>query len=81
MSTIYKRSPKILEIRVELPAAHLGQMTVKLSNPNYMTEKKIVDFCHMGIIKTGDNLPCVHMAKDIEVSNRTGTTFFTDADG
>ena len=79
MSTIYKRSPKILEIRVELPTGHIGPMTLELSNPNFDIEKKVVDFCHMGIVEVGENLPCVHMSNDIMVSN--GTETFENSDG
>ena len=79
MASIFKRAPKILEIRVEVKPGHIGPMTLELVNPNYDQEKQIVDFCHIGIVRTGDNLPCVHMINDIAVEN--GTDTFEDADG
>ena len=80
-ATIYRRSAKILEIRVEVPPGHIGTLTLELENPNYNTEKQIVDFCHMGIVATGDNLPCVNMIKDFEVNIGNVTDDFEDSDG
>eukprot|EP00094_Tigriopus_californicus_P011496 TCALIF_11101-PA protein Name:"Protein of unknown function" AED:0.09 eAED:0.09 QI:0/0.77/0.73/0.95/0.48/0.58/46/1495/2737 len=66
-SSIWKHVSKVMHVDVFIPDHFYADLWLDVIHEN-MAENRIVDFCSIALIETGENLPCVRKNDDYNVT-------------